>query len=122
MSRPRTPTALKVVKGTAEPRRINKAEPKPTGKPSACPGWLDAEQKKAYKEIIKDVPPSVLTSSDSKLVEIAAVLLAEFRTGKIQSARIGHLLKCLSQLGMTPADRSRINVLPEKEKNPWGDV
>ena len=52
----------------------------------------------------------MLTGADVLVVEMAAVPLAEFRDGPMQSARITQLRILLGSLGLSPSDRARLSV------------
>ena len=113
--RKRIPTALKVVQGTAQPCRMNPGEPEgasPVGEP---PAEFDPQQVRCWAEVIDNCHPGVLSLADTHAVEIAAVLLAEFRSNYIAfpSVKLGKLTTILGQLGMTPADRSRVTAKPD---------
>lgn len=49
------PTAIKVLEGNPGKRPLNKAEPKPKSKAPKCPGWLEAEAKKEWRRMAKQL-------------------------------------------------------------------
>lgn len=49
--RPRKPTAIKELLGTAAPSRTNKHEPKPALKLPPCPAWLSLEGKREWRRM-----------------------------------------------------------------------
>lgn len=123
MARPRTPTNVLDLRGSFKrhPERKRTGEPKPAGKIGAAPAGLDAQQKKCWREIVKDCPPNVLTNADRWAVEICAVLMARFRVGEATGAEVGHLRALLGQLGMTPSERAKLSIEPPKPKDDWED-
>ena len=127
--RPRKPTQVLELVGAFKKNPQRKGdrenEPRPEGllKPTP-PTYFTPEQKKVFREIVKQIPPKVATTSDKIIVEITAVLLAKFRSPDgLMASELSTLTKNLSQLGMTPADRSKIKVpgSPQKE-NPFKDI
>ena len=127
--RPRKPTAVHDITGAfkknPQRKKERSGEPVPVdGIDKVPPPHFNQFQSAVYLEILEQIPPRVATVSDKIIVEITAVLLAEFRfMGKLKSADLSLLIKNLSQLGMTPADRSKINLpgAPKKE-NPFKKV
>lgn len=117
MARPRTPSIDLEIRGAyrKDPQRRRTKEPKPSGGIGKPPAYLAVDERKTYREL--------LTASDGHIVEIGAVLLAKFRCRECDKvAEIGLLIKCISQLGMTPADRSKIGIEPHTdtgEGDPW---
>jgi phage terminase small subunit len=135
MARPSLPKHLHILKGTGvkNPARMKARENEPEntdelGKPSK---YLNAKEKLFFKEIAELAIEGVLGQADRIAVEQAACLLAKCRGLHIAdgsvipatSAEQNQLYKYLSQFGMTPADRSKINILPPKSKepSPWDD-
>ena len=47
------PTALKLLGGNPGKRKLNKDEPIPKIKLPSCPGWLEPESKKRWKQVGK---------------------------------------------------------------------
>lgn len=128
--RPRTPTVLHEISGAYKrnPNRRPTNEPQPDGKFSSDPPtWFNELERSCWCELQQKIPPQVLTNADDFLVEQTAVLLAISRTHHLlipmTSTDRGLLIRCLSQLGCTPADRSKIHIpkAPEKE-NPFDKV
>ena len=79
-------------------------------------------QTEAWHELELNVAKNVLTISDRVLVEVYCSLVARHRAGQIlKAAEYNLLLSCLARMGMTPSDRSRLNV-PTDEKEAAGDT
>ena len=49
------PTAVKLLEGNPGKRGLNAGEPKPERKAPRCPGWLEAEAKKEWKRMAKQM-------------------------------------------------------------------
>jgi len=131
--RPRTPTKILDLKGSykthPERKQERAAEPKPRADRVTPPKYLSKDHKACWREIIKQAPPGVYTNMDRQALEVTCVLLDKFRKGytlmaePMSAAELGLLTRMLSQLGMTPADRSRIAVPKQDEKTDgWADA
>jgi hypothetical protein len=80
------------------------------------PKRLDAELKAIWFEIVEMVPDGVLAKSDRLAIEITCRLVRKVFHDSINGAELSTLNSLLARLGMTPADRSRINV-PKAAQN-----
>ena len=88
---------------------------KPLGPPSAS---LNKQQKDAWKEIVSNSHPGTLCSADRLLMEMASRMLVAIRTEtKVNAAMYMRFQMFLSEMGMTPAARSKVSVAPVKEEN-----
>ena len=116
MSRPRISTAILEARGAFihnPGRRVARAnEPKPTGQLGRPPKHLASDEKKIWRELARIVPPGVLTNSDRWFVEMTVRLMPCLRQRTVTASQIGQLLQCLGRMGLTPADRSRVSVVP----------
>ena len=125
MPRPRTPTKVLELKGAFEknPQRKREGEPVPVGEVAPPPTHLNAREQRVYIELVEAAPPGVLTSADTQVVSIAARLEAEWRRdgSKFPAGKIGQLVKALAQMGMTPADRSKISLGKPEEAGKFDD-
>jgi len=174
MARPRTPTALKLVKGTAQPCRINKQEPKPLRAIPSPPAHLSDRAKTAWGAVgVLLDRMGVITEADGMVLEglcetyaelldaraalkergglsyeteqeIQADLAINLSAGEVSGVRPVPKKKVmiraypevamiadadrrfgfwLSKVGMTPADRSKVSAIAEKDnKDPWADL
>ena len=120
MPNPRKPTALKQLQGTTKPCRTNPREPIPVGVWGEPPENLLPDELQAWLEISERIAQQVATSADMHLVEIVARIIAKFRADTITGWGMSSLMKGLSQLGMTPADRSKIVTIEKKKESTWG--
>jgi hypothetical protein len=126
MARARTPTSVLDARGAFKrhPERKRTDEPIPTGPfNESPPDYFDAFQVECWENIILNVLPGVLKNSDELIVEISAVLLAEFRTNSadMETARIARLTAELGKLGFSPSDRAKLTVA-KPVKNEFSDL
>ena len=114
MARPRTPAALLELRGAfkKDPQR-RREEPAANGPVGGPPPSFDAELQAVWEELVGLVPSGVLSRADRWTAEVACRMMHQLRNGDIKAAEIGILQSCLSRMGMTPADRSRI-AIPEE--------
>src|SRR5258708_993405 len=114
MGNPRKPTAVLALSGSSSKHperlaaRVN--EPKPDPMFGEAPACLSDGQKTLWAEVVAQIPPYVVTKSDRVLVEVVVRMLEKMREGTARSSDYATLTRGLSQLGMTPADRSKIEV------------
>lgn len=125
MGRPRKPTNILNLTGAFDKnparRKARANEPKDLGELGDPPQRLNAEQLKAWNEIVENAAYGVLTKSDRHSLEITAVLLAEFwETGALMTGTHLNILNTsLGKMGLNPSDRSRVTVQQQKEENPF---
>jgi hypothetical protein len=82
------------------------------------PNSLSVQEQKIWKEISNDV--SWLKVTDRLSLEMVCRLVAKLRDGSIKIMEMSALITTLRCLGLTPADRSRVNVSPTtNHKNEW---
>ena len=113
MARLKTPTKILEFKGAykKDPQRRREGEPKPTGKVGRAPMHLDKIQQKAWRDIIRQCHPGVITQMDRAALEVAACGLAWLRT--VEDFRISDLrgvMFMLGKFGMTPSDRVSLSL------------
>ena len=124
MSRPRTPTKVLEARGSFKrhPERKRHGEPEVTEALGKCPKGFMEDQEGAWCDIVNTAPEGVLTSADSILVEVAALLLAEFRESPVDfpAAKLTRLEAILGKFGLNPSERSRMSIAPViEEVNPF---
>lgn len=143
MARPRKPTAIKELQGTLQPCRTPKNEPKPQADISTIvpPKHLNEATKKIWLFAVEQMPKGVITTCDIAIFERWAVLYEQFikistalnEQGLIQIdengiMRVNPLQHCVikvsaelraieSQLGFTPASRSKVSAVTQDEQN-----
>jgi hypothetical protein len=116
LPRNRIPRAKALVEGRDlmhPERHRNRNEPTaaPLGKP---PAWMTKAQAAAWRTFEGEAP--WLNYSHRGLVEIASVVRARLSSGEEVGVQAMSLLRlCLSSMGATPADASKINWAPAEE-------
>ena len=115
MPRQRTPTAKARVEGRhiKNPKRYKPNEPTADaiGDP---PAWLNEPQAAAWREFAGELP--WLNRSHRCIVEIASIVRARLQAGDEVGTKALSLLRlCLSSMGATPADASKVSWAPEEE-------
>jgi hypothetical protein len=126
----KTPTNVLELRGSfkkhPERRAARANEPEPTGIIGEPPEHMKPHEQAVWREIVGIVVPGVLANSDRLALEIASVLMAEFRilgTAGMTDGRLSRLSALLGQLGMTPADRARVTVIGKPvERNSFLDL
>lgn len=111
MARPRTPTNVLDARGAFDKNPNRKREdPEVAGPLKGAPGYFDAEQVAIWKEVVKAAPKNVVTESDRFALEIAVLLLQQFRSDPIDftAAKLVRLETLLGKFGMTPSDRAKV--------------
>ncbi len=113
MPRPRTPIAKALASGAVDknPKRFANRlnEPSPRADLGPAPMYFTPEQIELWQALVDRVPAGVLTAADCYIVELAVLLLEKLRRGDIKPVEIGHLRASLGSMGLTPADRGKVN-------------
>jgi hypothetical protein len=125
MARPRKPTAILALTGRLkkDPKRYRDQgrddEPQPVGDIGPPPEYFDEAQRARWAEFVADCAPGVLTKHESKALEVASCLAADFRRGKLKVPELALYVKLLVQFGLTPAARSHVKVpVPHGKRDP----
>lgn len=144
--RPRKPTQLKIVQGTARKDRSNPHEPKPKGNVTtdSCPEWFSDTQREHWARIMRDAPAGMVKHLDQDTL-ISFIVAADAhreatlglrKTGMlvkgsthnvvpspfvaIQVKQAALMLRAAAELGFTPSSRSRVSVTEETQQDdPW---
>lgn len=96
-----------------------KSEPKPKAPIGTAPKHLSSTERKVWAEIISQAPAGSLGSSDRLILEIICKLIVAFRDGKLtRASELAQLINGLGRLGLTPADRAKLNVEPNSPRKP----
>jgi P27 family predicted phage terminase small subunit len=151
MPRGRTPkpTALKVLAGNPGKRPLNRREPKPQGTVGEPPEHLSDGAKAAWRLAVDCAPPGLLTPLDSSILLIWATAADLYHKAQEGLAKTGMLIKgpnngmpiqspylaiankqaqimakAATEMGFTPASRSRVTLPMETADNldPWSDI
>lgn len=122
MPMPRKPLAVHELQGTIKknPGRYESRKNEPRVEPLAekPPTHLSTAEKKIWKEIVAIAPTGALGSSDKFIVELACRLIVSFRTGQLlKTSEVAQLVSVLGRLGLTPADRAKLNVEQPADKS-----
>lgn len=114
MARHAQPAEVAYLKGAdrKNPNRYQNKVPKSALPLGRMPVRLSKEGKKAWKEIERYALPGVLTGSDRLLMEMTSNLWAQYLRDPdgIQSTKLSQLIGCLARLGLSPADRQKLDV------------
>lgn len=121
MARTRKPTALLELNGTIAQRPARYAKQHRENEPVVedgignPPKTLSTEAKKVWSELRKTVP--WLTIADRVVFEAVCKLTVKLRSDTYKCQDLSILSNLLGRLGMTPADRSKVQAPPKKNKN-----
>lgn len=145
------PVAVKTIKGTLQKCRTNPREPKPTGTLCTPPEYMSDSAKEAWNYAVSNSPPGLLSVLDGAVLERWANCSGLYREAlaKINRAGVsGMIIKTPSgilrrsplmdvirdlamemkiyesEMGFTPASRSRISMPSEATSNndPWSEI
>ena len=107
-----------------DPQRVRTGEPVGVGGIGDAPDRFTELQIAAWKEIVATCHAGVLCTADRIAVELAAVLLADFRSNAsdMPAAKLARLDSLLARFGMTPSDRSKVSVPKKPAENPFSKV
>lgn len=147
---PKTPTHLRLVKGNPSKRAINKNEPKPPSGVPPIPKHFDKRGKYWFKRMGEELDAvGVMSTLDAKALELLVEAYTEYRhhcevldkegytyqtgsaTGeKIVKAHPAAAMKAdawkriramLSEFGMTPASRSKVEIKAPAGEDPFAE-
>ena len=134
------PTQLKVVQGTFRKDRALPREPKPTGDLTAAPAYFTDEQREVWDYAIANSPKDLLKKIDLSVLEVWATACVFHReasrkvttTGQVIKSPSGYpvmnpymanmnrqaqlMLKAASEMGFTPASRTRVSLSESNEQ------
>lgn len=138
------PTNLKVLRGTAQPCRMNNQEPRPTRDKVKMPSGLTRDEKKYWRQIAADLEAAgILTRLDvqglrlycrvytgwldanHKLDEYGPVIKAGNGSPvlspyvRLSQKYFDQLLAILREFGMTPSSRSRIHASKDQPQDDY---
>lgn len=127
------PTALKILEGNPGKRQLNAKEPTPPKKAPKCPSWLDAEAKKEWRRLSRQLEDlGLLTNIDMAAFAGYCQAFARWKEAEEFISKHGTIVKTPSgywqqvpqvsiaqtylkimnklceQFGLTPSARSRI--------------
>ena len=144
------PTQVKQIKGTLQPCRTNYHEPVPEGLLVEPPDYMPEGAKAAWRYALECAPPTLIRKLDMSVLEIWACAADLYRQAQAGIGKTGLLVKAphsgvpmqspylaiankqaqimtkaATEMGFTPASRSRV-ALPiesaEDDFDPWADI
>lgn len=110
-----------------ERMRSRSTEPPYSGPLGDPPQTLHPAYRSLWFELAVLVPEGVAEHSDRWTFEVLVCLMAKFRRREAKSGEVSQLLNLLAKFGMTPSDRSRVQVPgsgssnPQPPKDKWAD-
>ena len=143
------PTTVKKIKGTLQKCRTNQREPKPVGDLVEPPAYMSDGAKAAWRYALECAPPGLLRKLDMSILEVwasAADLYRKAQDGLIKTGLLVKtpntgvpmqspylaiankqaqiMTKAATEMGFTPASRSRVALPLESVDNedPWADI
>lgn len=127
MPRPRTPSAQLELTGRLahDPKRYaSRSEPDVSGPIGDAPEHFNEAQVAIWDELVSIAIPDVLANADRFLLELVVRLMDRLRNGTATDSNLTTLRQTLAQLGMTPADRSRVAAMNRErhENDEWNDL
>ena len=144
------PTEIKRLKGTLQKCRINPHEPKPVGSLVEPPEYMSEGAKSAWRYALECAPPHLLKRLDMSVLEVWACAADLYRKAQEGLGKTGLLVKAsntgvpmqspylaiankqaqimtkaATEMGFTPASRSRVSLptdVSDNELDPWADI
>lgn len=119
MSRPRLPSAVAKATGAAikDPQRFRDRKPPKSPPLGKAPRHFTAGQIEAWDLFADEMP--WLTKGDRMVVEVAARLRDGMKVNPdFPIAGYAQLRMCLSSMGGTPADRSKVSAPDDEDQDP----
>jgi P27 family predicted phage terminase small subunit len=143
------PTVVKQTKGTLRQHRVNRHEPKPEGDLIEPPEYMSEGAKAAWRYALESAPPGLLKKLDMSILEVWAQAADLYRKAQAGLAKTGLLVKApntgvpmqspylaiankqaqimakaATEMGFTPASRSRVTLPMESadDLDPWADI
>lgn len=105
------------------PQRYRNTPPKAAYRLGEPPEHMREEAKRVWFELDTYAAAGVLTCAERPLLEVTANLFADFRDdpSTFPAAKVGTLISALGRLGMSPADRQKLNSAEQPKENPFAD-
>lgn len=145
------PLAVKKIKGTLQKCRINPREPRPEGSLGAPPDYMSDIAKEAWTYAVANAPKGLLSSLDAAVLERwancaglyrealakinragVAGMIVKTPSGILRRSPLMDVIRDLalemkgyeSEMGFTPASRSRVQSAqePENRHDPWAEI
>lgn len=125
MARPRKPTNVLALTGAFKkhPERAAERsnEPEAAGEIGEAPARLTEPERECWVELVSSAHAGVLCAADRLFVEYGARVLAQLRSSSEIDPKLGIRFETVcARLGMTPADRSKVQIVkPKENENPF---
>ena len=141
-----TPTRLKIIKGTDQPCRIRKDEPKSKNDNIKMPVGMSPEAKKQWKKVVKELSNSkIITNLDVHALQMYCEAYSTWYTanqaiqkhGAVMMSKGGYpsqspflhvankafdqMKAMLIEFGMTPSARTRVSATDTKKTSVYDD-
>ena len=144
------PTTVKKIRGTLQKCRTNLNEPKPQGELVDPPDYMAEGAKSAWRYALQCAPPNLLKRLDMSVLEVWACAADLYRKAQSGINKTGLLVKApntgvpmqspylaiankqaqimtkaATEMGFTPASRSRVSLPMEaadEGMDPWADI
>jgi phage terminase small subunit len=130
--RPRKPTKLHVIQGTARPDRMQsrEREPQPQGLLGQPPAWLLPDAKKLWAEIADSYgTEGVLTQLDRSQLAIYCQMWARWMASErarpyvpMPATQVQTMTSIGAKLGLNPSDRTRLKAPVAPERDPFEEL
>ena len=129
--RPRKPTNVLQLSGAfrKDPQRLaaRANEPQPDGPIGEAPAYMNEDEARVWGEIIAECPTGVLTNADRGILAVTVSMRLHAEQGEpfvvdgvptsvriFDTKKIALLMRCYTELGMTPASRSKVSAKTTK--------
>ena len=126
MGRYKKPIELHRLSGAERknPKRYQGEVPKSDMPFGEYPTVHSTDPAECWQEIAAECIPGILTGSDRIMMEIAANLLAEYRTDPpaFPVGKYRHLVGCFSRFGMSPSDRAGLGVVESDDDDEYKPI
>lgn len=149
MARPRKPTALKVLNGSAahDPQRVNRDEPRPRNAPPRMPRDLGPAARLVWRRTLRDMPPGVILAAHAPVFRVYCEAVARYEAWAallaeggpvVRGSRGGELVRnplvqmvrdqadqvraFARELGLTPSSLSGVSAAPAAEADPLDEL
>lgn len=129
MPRRRQSTAHKIATGAAKknPQRVNTAEPAPQPGDPRKPNYIAKDEHASGKwdkvvAVLRDL--QTLSKADGEVIALYcisySIMQAAWKDGNVNAAQaaLNRMMRLLIELGLTPASRSRVQVIGDNEADP----
>lgn len=127
MPKPRTPTRILDIRNAfkkhPERRKLRQNEPTENAPLGDPPSRLNEVQSRIWREVQSELVDGVALASDRRAFGTLVRLLEREERGELDKGDLAQMTKLYERFGMTPADRSRVQVAKDPNaKNRFGKL